>query len=267
MIAAGITAFSIRRPKRMTGQEDGRMDYKLIAVCLGAALLAGFVHGALGMGYGMLAMAVTTVFIPYNNAAAIVSVALLILVIQISVSLRDYIRWREILLPAAALLIGKILGIMLMMRMHSAWLRIALGLFLILYSLSQLMRIRKLQISGTMLESVIFCGLGGFFGGMFNVSGPAASIYCQARYGGDPRSYSGNMNTIFLPSAVVAVGMHVHYGNFSPSAIAGSLAMTVGVVVSTAAGVSVLKRIRADNLRKLSYLFIIVMGMIICISG
>ena len=245
----------------------GRMDYKLIAVCLCAALLAGFIHGALGMGFGMLAMAATTLFIPYNNAAAIVSVALLVLVIQMSVSLRDSIRWREIRVPAAALLVGKILGIMLMMRLQSNWLRIALGLFLILYSSAQLMNIRKLQISGTPLQSVIFCGLGGFFGGMFNVSGPAASIYCQARYGSDPRSYAGNMNAIFLPSAVVAVLMHISYGNFSSSAVVGSVAMALGVVFATAAGVSVLKRIRAENMRKLSYLFIIVMGVIICISG
>lgn len=128
------------------------MDYKLISVCLAAALLAGFIHGSLGMGFGMLAMAVTTVFIPYNNAAAIVSVALMVLCAQMTLSLRGYIHWREILLPGSALLVGKILGIVLMMRLQAAWLRLGLGLFLILYSASQLLNIRAMQVSGSIAQ-------------------------------------------------------------------------------------------------------------------
>lgn len=243
------------------------MDFKLIVVCLTAALLAGFVHGSLGMGFGMLAMAMTTVFIPYNNAAAIVSVALMILCCQMSLSLRSYIHWREILTPSLALLIGKILGIILMMKLQSVWLRLSLGIFLILYSAGQLLKIKAMQIRGTPIQGVLFCGLGGFFGGVFNVSGPAASIYCQARYGYDPKTYAANMNAIFLPSTFVALAMHIGYGNFNSTAVAGSAVMVFGVITATAAGVSVLKKINAAKMRKLSYLFIVTMGVIICFSG
>ncbi len=243
------------------------MDYKMVAVCLTAALLSGFIHGSLGMGFGMLAMAITTMFIPYNNAAAIVSVALMVLCCQMTLSLRKYIRWREILLPCAALVIGKILGIMLMMKLQSAWLRLGLGVFLILYSAGQLLKIKAMQIRGSTLQGVLFCGLGGFFGGVFNVSGPAVSIYSQARYGGDPKTYAANMNAIFLPSTFVALAMHASYGNFSSASIAGSIAMVIGVIAATALGVSVLKKINAENMRRLSYLFIMIMGFIICISG
>jgi len=243
------------------------MDIQMILVSFGAALLAGFIHGALGMGFGMIAMATVTLFIPYNNAAAIVSVALLVLIIQISLSLRQHIDFREDMAPAAALTAGKVLGIFLMMSVNSVWLRVALGLFLIVYSASQLLNIKSMQIKGTPVQGLIFCFLGGFFGGVFNVSGPAVSIYCQARYPDDPRRYAANMNFIFLPSAIVAPVMHIFYGNFGSGAGLGSLAMVLGVLIATAAGVAVLKKIDAAKMRRISCIYVLLMGIVICISG
>ena len=170
-------------------------------------------------------------------------------------------------MPSIVLAIGKMIGIVLMMHLQSALLRIALGVFLIVYSVTQLLDIKAMRIKGTPLQAAVFCGLGGFFGGVFNVSGPAAAIYCQARYGHDPKRYAANMNCIFAPSAIVALAMHIWYGNFNADAVVGSASMVVAVLISTVAGVSVLKKINAKNMRKLSYIYIIIMGAVICISG
>ncbi len=243
------------------------MDMKILLVCLVSALLAGFVHGSLGMGFGMIAMATVPLFMPYNNAAAIVSVALLVLVVQVCILLREDIDWQNVLIPAAVLATGKILGIVLMMHLQSSALHFALGGFLILYSVSQLLNLKALQIRGTLPEAVLTCGLGGLFGGVFNVSGPLASIYCQAKYGDSPRAYAANMNAIFAPAGVIAVVMHLCYGNFSPECIVGSIIMVAGVIFATILGVAVLKRLDAAKMRFLSYIYIIIMGTVICVSG
>lgn len=243
------------------------MDYKVIAVCLGAALLSGFIHGSLGMGFGMISMAALTLFLPYNNAAAIVSAALLALVLQVSISLRKYIDWPNIIVPALTHLLGKILGIILLMHLQSAFLRIALGGFLVFYSAMQLMNVKALKIKGTPLQAAVISGLGGLFGGVFNVSGPFASIFCQARYGDDPKAYAANMNLSFVPAAIAAVIIHIGYGNFSVSAYIGSGIMVLGALASTALGISVLKKINAEILRRVSYVYIILMGLVICVSG
>lgn len=243
------------------------MEAEVILVCLFASLLAGFVHGALGMGYGMITMATVTLVVPYNNAAAIVAVALLVLVSQVSWQLRKYIDWRGALLPSLALLAGKISGIVLMMHLQSVYLRIAFGVFLIAYSSTQLMNVKALKIKGTPWQALFFCGMGGLFGGVFNVSGPFASIYCQAKYGHDPKAYAANMNLYFVPSALVAVFMHIGYGNFNPSAVVGSGIMAASVLLSAALGVAVLKRLKAKKMYLLSNIYIIIMGIIICIGG
>jgi uncharacterized membrane protein YfcA len=243
------------------------MEVKMIAVCLGAALLAGFIHGALGMGFGMIAMAVVTLFMPYNNASAIVSVALLVLVSQVSITLRHYIDWRNILAPCLSLTIGKIIGIVLMMRLQTPFLRISLGVFLVIYSASQLLNFNMERLLRADPRGVVTCGLGGLFGGVFNVSGPFASIHCQEKYGDDPKAYAANMNMIFVPSAIVAVGMHFFYGNFTPACLWGSGFMVLGVLAATSLGVAVLRRINVQLLRRLSYLYIIIMGLVICVFG
>lgn len=243
------------------------MEQNAIVACLAVAVIAGFIHAALGMGFGMIAMATLTLFIPYNQASAIVSANLLILVIQISVSLRQYIDWKELAYPTLSLLIFKIAGIMLMMKLQSNVLRIALGVFLIAYSSMQLLNARAMQIKGTRTQGIVLCGIGGLFGGIFNVSGPFASIYCQAKYGDDPKKYAANMNMIFVPSAVAAVIMHAWYGNFTLSGYIGSAIMAVGLLVATYFGVGIIKRIDPKRMRSLSYIYIIIMGIVICISG
>lgn len=246
---------------------DISLDMKIIAVCFIAALLAGFIHGSLGMGFGMIAMATVTSFIPYNNASAVVSLALLVLCCQMSFSLREYIDVKVSIPPAIALTAGKIIGIVLMMNLNTSVLRLLLGLFLIIYSASQLLNIKSMKIKGTMLQGLAFCGLGGFFGGVFNVSGPAAAIYFQAKYSDDPKRYAANMNFIFVPSAIIAPLMHVYYGNYNTSVMLGGAGMIAAVLLATQLGVSVLKKIKAGQMRRLSYIYIIIMGIIICISG
>lgn len=243
------------------------MDLKVIIVCLCTALFAGFIHGTIGMGFGMIAMATVTLFLPYNNAAATVSVALMVLVSQVSITLRRHIDWHGILIPATALTLGKMLGIVLMMHLQTVYLRVSLGCFLILYSSLQLLNVKALKIKGTQLQGIVTCGLGGLFGGVFNVSGPFASIFCQARYGSDPKAYAANMNAMFVPSAFIAIVMHIWYGNFTLSCLVGSAAMIPGILVAAYAGVSVLRKIKVQSLFRLSHIYIIIMGLVICISG
>lgn len=243
------------------------MEINTIAACLAVAFIAGLIHASLGMGYGMIAMATLTLFIPYNQAAAIVSANLLILVIQISISLREYIDWKGIAAPSLSLLAFKIIGIVLMMRLQSNVLRIALGVFLIVYSSMQLFHVKMLQIKGSKTQGIVLCGIGGLFGGVFNVSGPFASIYCQAKYGEDPKKYAANMNAIFVPSAIAAIIMHICYGNFTTEGYIGSAIMIAGILIATYLGVGIIKRINPKRLRALSYLYIIIMGITICISA
>lgn len=238
----------------------------MLLIAFGVALLAGFIHGSIGLGYGMIAMALLTLFLPYTDSAAIVSFALLLVVSQISWSMRKNIDWKLVTGPSIALSVGKVMGIILLMHLQSDVLRIALGVFLIVYSGSQLYEKRRLQIRGTPAMGLFFCFLGGLFGGVFNVSGPAASIYYQAVCGDDTKKYAACLNFTFLPSAVIGICMHIWYGNFNRNVGYACIATFFGVLIATSAGVAILKRLNAAKMRKLTYIYVGLMGIAICFS-
>lgn len=243
------------------------MEIKILLVALGTAMLSGFIHGFVGLGYGMIAMAILTLVMPYTDSAAIVAFALLIVVSEISWSMRKYIDWKLVVGPSISMTVGKALGIMLMMQLQSNILRIALGIFLIVYSGSQLLKVKNLQICPTRTAGLICGFLGGLLGGVFNVAGPAASIYYQPACGDDTKKYAACLNFTFVPSAVIGVIMHICYGNFRTEVAGAYVATLLGVLITTNLGVSALKRLNAAKLRKLTYAYVGLMGIVICFSG
>ena len=238
----------------------------IISSVCGIAFFASFVHGAVGLGYGMIAMGVMSFFVPYSNCAAIVSLQLTLLTLQIAFTLRKNIDWRLVLVPMTVMSGGKILGVIVLMNLTGNIMKILLGLMLIIFSLNGLfVKNEKLIIKGNTADSVIFPFVGGLFGGMFNVSGPAAALYFQAACKGDTKKYSACLNFTFVPSAVVGTIMHVIYGNYSRIAItAGGLSL-VAVIVGVYLGIKVFVKINYERLKKITFAYIGLMGIMICV--
>lgn len=241
------------------------MNAELLFFNFAVAGISGFIHGSLGLGYGMIAMALLTLIMPYSSGAAIVSWALLIVSCQISWSMRKDIKWNVVLIPSLVMAAGKILGIVLLMQFQSDVLRVALGVFLMFYSILQLAGKDKVSIRGTTLQGAWLCFLGGMLGGVFNVAGPAAAIYYQAVCGNNTKEYAACLNFTFVPAAVTGVAVHAFYGNYMIQVIYESIVTTLGVLIFTAAGIAVLKKIDAQRMKKYTYIYIGVMGLAICL--
>ena len=61
--------------------------------------------------------------------------------------------------------------------------------------------------------------------------------------------------------------MHAFYGNFDRTAVIGGAIMAAAVLISSTLGVAVLRRLKAKKMYLLSNIYIIIMGIIICIGG
>lgn len=243
------------------------MNVELLVFNFSVAGVSGFVHGALGLGYGMIAMALLTLVMPYSSGAAIVSWALLLVSCQISWSIRKSIKWGLVIIPCLTMTVGKILGVILLMNLESNILRVALGVFLASYSAIQLAGKDKVCIRGTTAQGAWLCLLGGLFGGVFNVSGPAAAIYYQSVCRDDTKEYAACLNFTFVPAAIIGVIMHIFYGNYTVNVGYACIATAIGVLIFTAAGIAVLKKIDAKRMRKYTYIYIGIMGIMICLFG
>lgn len=245
------------------------MNYDLglmILIACGVAFVASFLHGAVGLGYGMIAMGVMSFFIPYSNCAAIVSLQLTVLTLQISFTLRKNIDWRLVFLPTTVMLGGKILGVIILMNLNGNVMKVLLGFMLMLFSFNGLfVKNERLMIKGNTINSIIFPFVGGLFGGMFNVSGPAAALYFQAACKDDTKKYSACLNFTFVPSAIVGTMMHVFYGNYNRMVVTAGSASLLAVVMGVYLGVKVFVKIDYERLKKITFAYIGLMGIVICI--
>lgn len=239
----------------------------MICMICGVALFSSFIHGAVGLGYGMIAMGIMTMFVPYANCAAIVSLELLLLTVQIVFTLRKNIDWHLVLVPTLVMLVGKVLGIVILMNLEGSVMKLLLGGTLVLFSINGLfVKSDRLQVKGNRINAVVFPFLGGLFGGMFNVAGPAAALYYQAACGEDTKKYSACLNFTFVPSALVGVAMHAYYGNFSSGVLAASGISLLAVILGTYLGVRLFVKIDHVRLKKITYTYIGLMGIVICLT-
>lgn len=245
------------------------MDYdfgQMLWIVCGVAFAASFLHGIVSLGYGMIAMGVMAFFMPYSNCAAIVSLQLTLLTIQIAFTFRKNIDWKLVFLPTVVMLAGKVLGVVVLMNLNSDFMKLLLGAMLVIFSCNGLfVKNEKLAVRGNKINSVIFPFVGGLFGGMFNVSGPAAALYFQAACRGDTKKYSGCLNFTFVPSAIVGTAMHIFYGNYNRPAITTGCISLLAVVIGVNLGVRIFVKIDYERLRKITFAFIGVMGIAICI--
>lgn len=241
------------------------MTIQLVLLIVLIALISSFMHGLLGFGYSMIAMSILPLLISLVDSAAIGTIALAVVCTQISFLLRKYINWKKVFGPSVFMIFGKILGIVILMGVSSRILEFLFGIFLVWYAVTSLQKRSLFQIQGTKGQGAVLGFAGGILGGMFNVSGPMASIYYLAICE-DTKEYSACLNFTFVPSAYVGILIHILYGNYTPFTMIMSLASVGTVMIGTGIGVCIFKKISVERLRKMTFVYVGCMGAIMCVN-
>jgi|GEM_PF-1029973 len=231
------------------------------------ASVSSFIHGYIGFGYSIIAMAVMPMFFSMVTSGAIGTMALLAVCCRIAYSLKSHINWRKIWIPTMFMVIGKILGTFLLMNMVAQVLESILGLILIFYSLNALLFRKSLGIKGTKLQGGLLGFLGGIMGGLYNMSGPAIAVYYMAVCKDDIKEYSACINCSFVPSTIVGMGMHLWYGNYTLPVIQMGLFSMLGVLIGVSAGIHFFQKADVTKVKRITYIFIGSMGVFMLCSS
>ena len=242
------------------------MTIQLVLLIALIALISSFMHGLLGFGYSMIAMSILPLLISLVDSAAIGTIALAVVCTQISFLLRKYINWKKVFGPSVFMIFGKILGIVILMGVSSRILEFLFGIFLVWYAVTSLQKRSLFQIQGTKGQGAVLGFAGGIMGGMFNVSGPMASIYYLAICE-DTKEYSACLNFTFVPAAIIGMFIHISYGNYTDFVIQMGGISILAVLIGTGIGVRIFKRLDIEKIRKLTFLYVGCMGMFLCVNG
>ena len=156
-----------------------KTDFIILLFCAIAAIL----HGMSGFGFPMLSTAAVAMLYPLSTAVALVLIPCLLLNIymlrgdatqSIFSSLYGYCKKYWGLIFSA--LIGSYLGVSLLLILNEGYLKLAMGVLILLYVADQF-RQRPLQISASLKNMLIFGLLAGVIGGATNAMAPFLMMY------------------------------------------------------------------------------------------
>lgn len=233
----------------------------LFAVCF----LGCMIQSITGFGYAIVAMSILPFFMPFKTAVATVAILALVMTIQLSIKLRKHVKIKILVIPLITSIIGRTLGVYIMVNINLYILRITLGILLILLSIWLFYFSRKVKIKASLASGSTAGLISGVVGGMCNISGPPLAIYYYAALE-NKKEYNATIQATFAISGIYTIILHFLYGNITYEVIRYSITGFIGVLLGTSFGLVIFNKINRDILGKAICLFVFVMGFVMLIS-
>jgi uncharacterized protein len=238
-------------------------DPLFYAVAVPAVILVGLSKGGF-RGIGLLSLPLMALVISPVRAAAIM---LPILIVQDSVALWAYRhiwdrRNLQILFPSAA--VGVVLGYLLAEYVSDAGVGLAVGIFSVIFAVRQLIKERagpvKTEQPGGVAAGWFWGVLTGFTSMIGNAGGPTFQIYVMPQR--LPRDiFVGTGCVFFAILNWIKVPPFIALGQFTPDNLLTAIALFPVAIVSTWAGVLLVRRVSGERFYTLIYAFLIPVGL------
>lgn len=193
------------------------MDFSIDWVIAGAILVVAYlVRGISGFGSGLIAVPLLAIRFPVEIVVPIVVLFDYLGSASQGIRNRDKIVWREELTLLPFAFVGIALGLTLLQSLASETLKQALGIFVIVYAVYQILPLPALR--GSQLFAVP-CGLcGGVIGTLFGTGGPFYVIFFTLREM-DKDAFRATFAANFLIDGAVRLVAFASFGFFAGQVI------------------------------------------------
>ena len=241
-------------------------DPMFYAVAIPAVILLGLTKGGFA-GIGVVAVPMMALVISPVQAAAII---LPILLAQDVIGVWSFRKtWDKglviLMLPAAA--VGIFVGWLLAARVEVAAVELAIGLIAVAFSLQQLWAGRAVKAAGVIEAGParhwlgVLCGLvSGFTSQVAHAGAPPFQIYVLPRR--LPRDmFIGTSAMFFAAVNWMKLPAYIALGQFTPQVLTTAAVLLPLALVSTVAGVWLVRRVPAEGFYNLIYVVLAAVGV------
>ena len=195
-------------------------SYLLILAIL---FVSTFIHSTLGFGQALIAMPLLAMVIELKTATPLV--AFVLMTIAIVILLRN---WRMVDLSAAWRLVlssclGIPVGVILLRGVSEEWMKVFLGILVILFSLYNLanryLKIIDLgRVRGGSVLAYLFGFVAGVLGAAYNTSGVVITIYATLR-DWSPDRFRSTLQSYFVFTGLFILASHGLVGLWTPDVL------------------------------------------------
>jgi uncharacterized membrane protein YfcA len=238
------------------------MDGAILGVFLASIFFGGVVSGLAGFAMGLVVSGIWLhILTPVQTAALIVGYGLLVQSYSIW-KLRHALDWRRIAPFIAGGAVGVPIGAALLRYVDPSYLRIGVGLLLIVYSSYSLARpvLKPIQASAAAEAGVGV--LNGLLGGMTGLAGPIITIWCQLRGWSKDEQRAVFQPVILAAFAITAISLTVS-GNITTDLIALYLMGLPLLAAGVWCGLKLYGHLDDAAFRKVILLLLLVSGIVL----
>lgn len=201
-------------------------------------------------------------FFPLPTAVIIVLLINLVMTAHMSFRLRRHVQVKFIMVPLASALIGRTIGVYLLMNTDGEILQKVLGTVLIGFALYFAFIVKNIRLKPSWKAGITSGLSSGILGGMMNTGGPPLVAYYFWALP-DKMAYNASLQLTFCLTSLYSVFLHIMYGNISFEILQLSMIGIVAVFIGSSIGYWLFRKIKRDTLSKLVYALMAVMGIVL----
>ncbi|MFW6311700.1 MAG: sulfite exporter TauE/SafE family protein [Nanoarchaeota archaeon] len=221
-------------------------------------------QSATSFGFGIFVMTLLPWVIDFKQAVIVVLLLAFLLTTRLSFKLREHIKGKILIPVLITSFLGRIGGVNILMYFSEEILKSILGLMLILISLYFMLYKNKLKIKATKIKGITAGFFNGILGGAFNTGGPPLVIYYLNAIN-EKMSYNSTLQATFAINCIFTIIIHLYYGNINTTILSYTIIGGLGVFAGSYLGLIIFKKIDEQILKKIIYIFLIFMGIMLII--
>ena len=235
---------------------------ELLVPVLAVVFAAGMIQGLAGFGSALVAVPLLTLLLPVATVVPLMAMLGGLMSAYNLLHLHHAIRVRPVLRLLAGYVIGTPIGLYALTRAPEVLMLAALGVFLCGYALLSLGG--RQPAWGWLREWRL--GLGatsGALGAAFSTNGPPVILHVAAHREWPPDRQKATLAVFFMASSAITVAAHAASGLIDGEVLGWLLWCLPLLLVGTQAGVMLYLRLGAHDYRRITFLLILAMGVVL----
>lgn len=226
------------------------------------SLAGAFVLRVCGFGFGVFTMAWLPYLLPSYGEATTLS-GILAMAGSILVAFKNWrkIDWHKLTPILITFIVSSCASIHFVSVADDHLLKRILGVMLIIASLWFLAISKHVKVKPTLPVQITMGTISGVMGGLFAMHGPAAVLYFLA-CAKDKFEYVVLTMTYLLLGNIMMLGFRIHNGFLTPAVGHAFLYGIFAVAIGTWVGSKVFHRLSTDVVKKISYAYIAISGVL-----
>ena len=233
----------------------------LIVFCFGASII----QSVTGFGFGIFIMTVLPFIMPsYGEATTLSGILAIVLSTYMSFKYHYHISWKKITPILIVFLITSYFAISCVAEIDDYILKKILGIVLICISIYFFIYSEDIRINPTIQNQIGLGTLSGLMGGFFGMQGPPAVLYFLSS-SDSKEEYIAAAQTYFLIGNFMMTIYRAQKGFITAAVGEAWLIAIAAVCVGIWIGTLILKRMSIAMLKRVSYIYMGISGIIVLI--